>query len=132
MQTKLFKYSASPASLIAFLTSLNLPTPLGSIKIRSGLKRSITSFNDDAKSPARLQQMHPCDNSLISIFASAKKSLSTLTSPNSFSISTNFSFVIFVFNNRLIKVVFPAPKKPETISILTYIFLLSSLNYILH
>ena len=54
-----FKYSDKFASAIAFSTSDNLPTPDGSIKIRSGLYFSITSFNDLEKSPTKLQQIHP-------------------------------------------------------------------------
>ena len=85
--------------------------------ILSGLYFSITSFNDLAKSPTKLQQIHPCDNSAISILASPKNILSTLISPNSFSINTIFSFLISVSKSLLIKVVLPAPRNPDTISI---------------
>ena len=96
--------------------------------IRAGAKRSITSFNAFPKSPTREQQMHPEFISVILTPASFKKPPSIPISPNSFSISTicspaNASLISFFIN-----VVFPAPKKPEIISIFVIIFLLSIKN----
>ena len=66
--------------------------------------------------------MQPELISLIFTPDSFKKAPSIPISPNSFSIKTTFSFFNPVSNNFLINVVFPAPKKPEIISIFTLIF----------
>ena len=97
--------------------SESLPTPEGSIKIRSGWYCSITSFKELSKSPTKEQQIQPWFISRISIPAFFKKPLSTPISPNSFSIRTTFSPFKASESNFCINVVFPAPKKPEIISI---------------
>ena len=104
-------------SITDFMTSDNLPTPDGSIKIRSGWNFVITSFKFAAKSPTREQQIHPEFISVISIPESFKNPPSIPTSPNSFSISTICSPLNASSNIFLINVVFPAPRKPEIISI---------------
>ena len=101
----------------AFMTSESLPTPEGSIRIRSGVYVFITSFRDEPKSPTREQQIHPEFISLISIPASFKKPPSIPISPNSFSIRTVFVSARASFKSFLINVVFPAPRNPDTISI---------------
>ena len=83
--------SASPRSCTARMTSLSLPTPLGSMSTRSGLYSALTFSRASAKSPTRLQQMQPELISRISMPASFKKPPSTAISPNSFSMSTSFS-----------------------------------------
>ena len=83
--------SLSPRSCTARITSLSLPTPLGSMSTRSGLYSALTFSRASAKSPTRLQQMQPELISRISMPASFKKPPSTAISPNSFSISTSFS-----------------------------------------
>ena len=107
------------------ITSDNLPTPDGSIKIRSGLYLSNTSLSAVAKSPTNEQQMQPEFISVISIPASFKNPPSIPISPNSFSIRTTFSPLKPSCNNFLISVVFPAPKNPEIISIFVIIIILS-------
>ena len=115
-------------SSTAFLTSESFPTPDGSIKIRSGWYFSNTSCKDAPKSPTKEQQIHPEFISFISMPASFKKPPSIPICPNSFSIKTTCSPFNDSFNNFLIRVVFPAPKKPETISIFVILYtFLSSL-----
>ena len=114
-------FSAS-TSCTDFITSESFPTPDGSIKIRSGWNRSITSRKFFPKSPTREQQMQPEFNSLTSMPESFKKPPSMPISPNSFSINTIFSPWNTSSSIFLIKVVFPAPKKPEIISIFVMIF----------
>ena len=63
----------------------------GSITILSGPYSSLTNFKALAKSPTRVQQMHPEFISVTSMPASCMKRLSMPISPNSFSISTIFS-----------------------------------------
>ena len=99
-----------------------MPTPEGSIITRSGWYVSKTSFNDVSKSPTKLQQIHPEFISLIVTPESFKNVPSIPISPNSFSINTIFSFWYASAINFLINVVFPAPKKPEIISILLIYF----------
>ena len=117
------------------MTSDNFPTPEGSIITRSGAYFSNTSFNAVLKSPTNEQQIHPEFISVISTPASFRNPPSIPISPNSFSINTNFSFWNPSCNNFLIKVVLPAPKKPEIMSIFVIfsIFLSNSiLLYILY
>ena len=122
-------------SITDFITSESLPTPDGSIKMRSGWNLVITSFKFFPKSPTREQQIHPEFISVISMPESFKNPPSIPTSPNSFSISTSFSptkasSIIFLIN-----VVFPAPKKPEIISIfviLTSFFLIIKVYFTLN
>jgi len=110
--------SISPAtSQTAFITSDSLPTPDGSMITRSGVYFSSTSARDLPKSPTKEQQIQPEFISRISIPASCKKPPSIPISPNSFSIRTTFSPEMASFKSFLIKVVFPAPRKPEMISI---------------
>ena len=111
---------------IALIISDNFPTPDGSIIIRSGLYVSITSNKDFSKSPTNEQHIHPEFISLISIPASFKNPLSTPISPNSFSINTTFSQANTSLINFLIKVVLPAPKNPDMISI----FIIFSSNFL--
>ena len=117
-------------SLTAFITSESLPTPDGSMITRSGVYFVSTSARDFPKSPTREQQMQPEFISRISIPASFKKPPSIPISPNSFSIRTTFSPEIASFNRRLIKVVFPAPRKPEIISIFVISIYLLFCNYL--
>ena len=85
--------------------------------IRSGANCSITCFRAFPKSPTREQQIHPEFISVILIPASFRKPPSIPISPNSFSISTIFCPANTSFISFLINVVFPAPRKPEIISI---------------
>ena len=101
----------------ALITSDNLPTPDGSIITRSGEYFSNTSFKATPKSPTNEQQIHPEFISVISTPPSFKKPPSIPISPNSFSISTNFSPLKPSLINFLMSVVLPAPKKPEIMSI---------------
>ena len=119
MVTALFKTTSSweATSTTAFITSDSLPTPEGSIITRSGWYFVSTSFKDSPKSPTREQQIQPEFISRISMPASFKKPPSIPISPNSFSIRTTCSPAMASCNNFLIKVVFPAPRKPEIISI---------------
>ena len=110
----------------AFITSDSLPTPDGSIIILSGAYLLTTSLSAVAKSPTREQQIQPEFISVISIPASLRKPESTPISPNSFSISTTFCPLSASERSFLIRVVFPAPRKPDTTSILVII---SSLSY---
>ena len=70
------------------------------------------------KSPTREQQMQPEFISRISIPASFKKPPSIPISPNSFSIRTTCWPFSASPRSFLIRVVFPAPRKPEIMSIL--------------
>ena len=117
--TKLFSSMSTSFStpFTALITSDNLPTPDGSIKILSGVYFSKTSFNAVLKSPTKEQQIQPEFISVISTPASFKNPPSMPISPNSFSISIIFSPLKPSSSNFLIKVVFPAPKNPEIISI---------------
>ena len=118
--TREFISTASSSSLTlstAFATSESLPTPEGSITILSGEYCSITFLRAVLKSPTREQQIHPEFISVISIPASLRKLPSIPISPNSFSISTTFCPLNDSAMSFFINVVFPAPKKPEMISI---------------
>ena len=75
----------------ARMTSLSLPTPEGSMRMRSGWNCASTFCSASAKSPTRLQQMQPEFISLICTPESLRKPPSMAISPNSFSISTIFS-----------------------------------------
>ena len=101
----------------ARMTSLSLPTPEGSMRMRSGWNCASTFCSASAKSPTRLQQMQPEFISLICTPESLRKPPSMAISPNSFSISTIFSPVYASAISFLISVVLPAPRKPEKISI---------------
>ena len=101
----------------AFITSDSLPTPDGSMITRSGWYLVRTSSRERPKSPTREQQIQPEFISRISMPASFKKPPSMPICPNSFSIRTTFSPEIASFKSCLINVVFPAPRKPEIISI---------------
>ena len=101
----------------ATTTSLSLPTPEGSMRMRSGWNCSCTSFNALPKSPTREQQMHPEDISEIWMPDSFKKPPSMLISPNSFSISTSCSPWKASERSFLMRVVLPAPRNPEIMSI---------------
>ena len=91
------------------------------MRIRSGWNWASTSFRALWKSPTREQQMHPADISLICTPDSFRKPPSMLISPNSFSISTSFSPGKASASSFLIRVVLPAPRKPETMSILVMV-----------
>ena len=99
--TKLFKSSSTSSATpcTALITSDNLPTPDGSMMIRSGLYCVTTSFNALPKSPTKEQQIHPEFISVTSIPASLRNPPSIPISPNSFSISTTFSPFNASFNN---------------------------------
>ena len=75
----------------AATTSDSLPTPEGSMRMRSGWNWRWTSCRAWVKSPTREQQMHPEDISEICTPESFRKPPSMLISPNSFSMSTSFS-----------------------------------------
>ena len=64
-EAELITISSSCISATAFITSDNLPTPDGSMIIRSGEYSSSTCFNAFPKSPTREQQIHPEFISLI-------------------------------------------------------------------
>ena len=85
--------SPEPATVFstATITSDSLPTPEGSMRMRSGWNWAWTSFRAVEKSPTREQQMQPEDISEICTPDSFRKPPSMLISPNSFSISTSFS-----------------------------------------
>ena len=83
--------SGSPTPCTARMTSESLPTPEGSMRMRSGANWVLTFLSASAKSPTRLQQMQPELISVISTPASFKKPPSTEISPNSFSMRTSFS-----------------------------------------
>ena len=119
MVTALFSSTSISAdtSITAFITSESLPTPDGSMIMRSGLYLVRTSSRDFPKSPTNEQQMQPEFISRISIPASFKNPPSMPISPNSFSISTTCSPEMASSSSFLINVVFPAPRKPEIISI---------------
>ena len=104
-------------SSTALITSESLPTPDGSIRILSGEKSAITCFSAFPKSPIRLQQIQPLFISVISTPASLRNPPSMPISPNSFSIRTTFSPAYASASSFFIRVVFPAPKKPENTSI---------------
>ena len=99
------------------MTSESLPTPEGSIRMRSGWYWEMTCFSAVPKSPTRVQQMQPEFISVIWMPASFKKPPSMPISPNSFSISTRFSPLYASEISFLIRVVLPAPRKPEKMSI---------------
>ena len=87
------------------------------MRMRSGWNWASTSFRALLKSPTREQQMQPEDISEIWTPDSFKKPPSMLISPNSFSISTSFSPGKASASSFLMRVVLPAPKKPEIMSI---------------
>ena len=87
------------------------------MRMRSGWNCSSTSRSALPKSPTKEQQMQPEDISEISTPESFKKPPSMLISPNSFSMSTSFSPWNASARSFLMSVVFPAPKKPEIMSI---------------
>ena len=87
------------------------------MRMRSGSNCFCTSTSALPKSPTSEQQMHPEDISLICTPDSFRNPPSMLISPNSFSMSTSFSPEKASASSFLMRVVFPAPKKPDTISI---------------
>ena len=102
--------------------SESLPTPDGSISILSGAY-SFTSFViASLKSPTSEQQIQPALSSVIWTPASLRKPPSTPISPNSFSTRTTFCPLNASAKSFFIRVVFPAPKKPEIISIFVISF----------
>ncbi len=109
--------SAASSPCTARITSLSLPTPDGSIRMRSGAYCSITFCSALPKSPTRLQQMQPWLISVTSMPASCINPPSMPISPNSFSMSTSFSPMNASAISFLISVVLPAPRNPEKISI---------------
>ena len=115
------------APITAFVTSLNLPTPEGSIIILSGEYCFVTFFNASAKSPTSEQQIQPLFISVILMPDSFKNPPSIPISPNSFSIKTTFSPQYASAISFLISVVLPLPKNPEKISIfifyISYVFI---------
>ena len=99
------------------MTSESLPTPEGSMRIRSGAYSARTFFSARPKSPTSEQQMQPEFISFTWMPASCMNAPSMPISPNSFSISTSFSPLYASAISFLISVVFPAPRNPEKISI---------------
>ena len=130
---KVFNRMSSPSTLCtAVMTSESLPTPEGSMRMRSGAYSVMTFFSAAEKSPTREQQMHPEFSSFTVMPASFIKAPSTPISPNSFSTSTSFSPAYASLISFLIRVVLPAPKNPENISIFTiFSFLLSMARFVL-
>ena len=109
--------SASSATFsTAARTSESLPTPDGSMMIRSGWYSSATFFSALPKSPTSEQQMQPEFISVMLIPASFKNPPSIPISPNSFSIRTIFLPANTSLTSFLISVVFPAPRNPEKMS----------------
>ena len=95
---------------------LRTPTPVGSTIRYSGSRVLAMVRMEEAKSDFVEQQIHPSVNSQIFKFSCPfRKALSMLVSPYSFSMTTK-SRCIFR-DISLIKVVFPAPRKPEIINI---------------
>ena len=82
---------STPAT--AFATSESLPTPEGSMMMRSGAYSAMTFLSASVKSPTRVQQMQPEFISVICTPASLRKPPSMAISPNSFSMRTSFSFL---------------------------------------
>ena len=113
--------SGRAALSTARITSESLPTPDGSITMRSGEKSSTTLMSAFEKSPTSEQQIQPEFISVISTPASARNPPSIPISPNSFSIRTTFSPAYASLISFFISVVFPAPRKPEKISILVIV-----------
>ena len=109
--------SFAAESLTVLITSESFPTPEGSMITRSGAYSSITFPSASLKSPTSEQQMHPEFISVILMPASLRNPPSMPISPNSFSIRTSFSPSYASLMSLFIRVVFPAPKKPEIISI---------------
>ena len=92
--TKLLSFMSGSSFTVpstATITSLSLPTPEGSMRMRSGWNWFFTSMRAWWKSPTKEQQMQPEDISLICTPVSFRKPPSMEISPNSFSISTSFS-----------------------------------------
>ena len=87
------------------------------MRMRSGAYWSSTFSSALPKSPTRLQQMQPEFISVIWMPASLRKPPSMPISPNSFSMSTSFSPPNASLMSFLMRVVLPAPRKPEKISI---------------
>ena len=123
---------AHPASSISWVLatssttrrmSESLPTPEGSIRMRSGWYWSINWPRASVKSPTSVQQMQPLLSSVIWTPVSFMNPPSMPTSPYSFSSSTTFSPSKAPSSSFLISVVLPAPRKPEMI--LTFVILLS-------
>ena len=85
--------SSAATPCTALMTSDSLPTPEGSMRMRSGWYCAMTCLRASLKSPTREQQMQPEFISVISMPASFRKPPSTEISPNSFSMSTSFSFL---------------------------------------
>ena len=124
MVTALFSSTSISAdtSMTAFITSDSLPTPDGSMMMRSGLYCVRTSARDVPKSPTREQQMQPEFISRISMPESFRKPPSIPISPNSFSIRTTCSPAMASSRSFLMNVVLPAPRNPEIISIFVILF----------
>ena len=97
----------------------SFPTPVGSMTRYSGSTAFAMERTDRAKSPLAEQQMQPSVISQMFTVPLASsvssRSLSIPAAPYSFSKMANSLPVCFA--RALIKVVFPAPKKPDTISI---------------
>ena len=93
------------------------------MRMRSGWNWSITCSRALPKSPTREQQMHPEFISLISTPASRRKPPSMPISPNSFSMRTTFSPFRASSRSLRIRVVFPAPRKPE----ITFTFVIADI-----
>ena len=120
--------ASSCMSITAFATSDSLPTPDGSMMMRSGWNSSLTCFSDFAKSPTSVQQMHPEFISVTSMPEFCMKRLSIPISPNSFSMSTVFSSLYAFEISSFMNVVFPAPRNPDIISTFAMIFSLFCKN----
>ena len=109
------------ASSTTLRMSLSLPTPEGSIRMRSGWYVSISSARALEKSPTSVQQMQPEFSSVTWMPESFMKPPSMPTSPYSFSSRTTFSPSKAPPRSFLISVVLPAPRKPEIM--LTFVIL---------
>ena len=119
---------------------------LAECKYRSGYKKEAANLFNEVRKRNFENEVDPDPEfiSRISMPESFKKPPSIPISPNSFSIRTTFSPAIASFRSFFINVVFPAPRKPEIISIFVImtplschprgipVFLSVRLNFILY
>ena len=92
-------------------TALKSPTPVGSTMRYSGSRVLTIVSMEEAKSDFNEQQIQPSVNSQILSRSFCKTAPSIPAPPYSFSITTNFCAVLS--ERAWMKVVLPAPKKPE-------------------
>ncbi len=112
--------SVSSSSCRSFLIPVSFAIPVGSTIIRSGAYSFIISKMPAGNSLELLQQIQPACMGFTVRPSILSVSSSMLILPNSFSRITIFSPGYTPSINFLIKVVLPAPKKPDMISILVF------------